>query len=182
MRSGFDDNGVLFEIAPSIDELIAEVMQDEHQEAREPQLGVSALAALGHYHPQFDRRTGEIALPQARQALRGWQELGPAELRLGWPEELLALIVGAVLDLRRMSWMSARKVWEICLCTLMTMGRYWRPGEPLQLLVGDLFAPVDGRYEKSGRLAEQMSSLGRPVQRRALWSIAVVQSRLCEGW
>ena len=117
MRSGFDDNGVLCETVPSIDELIAEMMQDEHQEAREPQLGVSALAALGHYHPKFDRRTGEIALPYARQALKGWQELGPAKLRLGWPEELLALIVGAVLVLRRRSWMSARKVWEICPCT-----------------------------------------------------------------
>ncbi len=38
------------------------------------------------------------------------------------------------------------------------------------------------RCEKRGRLAEQMSSLSRPLQRRALSSIVVVQSRLCEGW
>jgi hypothetical protein len=144
----FRENGVAFEISASIDDALADWMQDAYAEGMEAHIGSTGLAALAYMHPALDRTTGYIPLPEARLALKGWMQQCPARARLGWPEELLALVVMAMLTVGAKLNFSRQRTWEMALCTWLAVGCYWRPGEPLRLLVSDLVPPIEwpGRH------------------------------------
>jgi hypothetical protein len=145
VKEWFVENGLVFDIGPSLDDNLSAWMLSEYAEGHEAYVGSHGLAAVAHYHPQVDRQIGSIALPFTRQALKGWQLRCPGVSRLGWPEELLALVVLAMLPAGLQLGFPRQLVWEAALCTWLTVGCYWRPGEPLKLQVNDIIAPWGGQ-------------------------------------
>ena len=68
----------------------------------------------------------------------------PPASRLAWPEEILFLMYLEMLNLPPHEFGAKRGLTGIVLASLLTTLCYWRPGETLKLLVGDVVPIVLG--------------------------------------
>ena len=94
--------------------------------------GSKTLAAIVDSHPEFSAKS---QLPRTRRALQGWSKLEPQQTRPPLPWALVSALTIQMLEMREMIAAAA---------VLLMFTAYLRPGECLDLHVGDLVMPVPG--------------------------------------
>jgi hypothetical protein len=97
-------------------------------------LGSKMLAAVRFFSPRFGKG-GDLKLPLASQALKGWRKKAPSKSRMPLPIEAVFLIALALVDAGR---------WSMAVCVLLLMNTYMRPSEAMSLTTKDLIPPIAG--------------------------------------
>jgi hypothetical protein len=118
------------------DEALTKTFDQMFLEGKDLGVAKTMMAALVYYNPFLHRQTG-VKLPNARQALRGFQRLRPPCSRLPFPWEVICA-VGHYLKNHLQE--------ESALVLLLMFACYLRPSEPHKARVRDLVAPIGGSH------------------------------------
>ena len=97
-------------------------------------VGERVVAALMFCFPRFSR-LGDLKIPRAYRALRGWRCLAPANSRI----PLTFYVVAALSALMAREGHRLMALW-----CLISFGTYFRPGSMMQLRRSSFLAPVTG--------------------------------------
>ena len=122
----------------TVDSLAARWMEDRFLQGEQSHLGGKLIAAIKHRWPRF-ARWGDLKLPRAIQAAKGWKVRSPATSRLPLPWEVIALLASRLLleGKRRMAF-----------AVVLTFHAYLRPSECLRIRARDIIPPMRGRQHR----------------------------------
>ena len=121
------------ESAGGLDAALVAWMDCQYLDGEPASQGASLMAAVAHARPEFSPVVGDLSLPTARRALRGWKRLCPPRGRTGLPMVLVALIAHH---------MAEHGHWREAVFVMMAAGTYWRPIEGLALRAKHLIPPM----------------------------------------
>ena len=107
-------------------------MTENYVDAKESWEGSHMLAALEWHDPRYGRQ-GDLRLPLAHQALKGWRRLAPGHSRLPLPAQVVAMLA------MRFAVIGRR---DMAVCIMAMMSCYLRPAEPFRLKVASVVPPV----------------------------------------
>eukprot|EP00435_Cladocopium_sp_Y103_P042465 s504_g11.t1 len=126
--------GVSFSNAKAVDIMLVDLFTQKFSEGEGPHYGDYMMAALLDRRPEFSR-LGDLKVPRAWRALKGWRKLCPSRSRLAFP---LAVWCG-------LSWrMVVHGQAAMALFNLLQVSTYHRPGSLLKLRRMGLVKPTAG--------------------------------------
>jgi len=118
--------------ARNLDALVARWMEADFLDGQQSARGNKMIAAVRFAFPAA-RRGGQLSLPRAAKALKGWRLRAPTRTRLPLPWEVVALIAARLWE-KGLPWMS--------FLTVLAFHCYLRPSEAHRLEVQDFVAPL----------------------------------------
>ena len=119
-------------VAAEVDAELVHFMNEVYLAGHAPARGEKLLACICFVAPRWGR-LGDLKMPRAWIALKGWHKKCPSRSRRPFPWEVWAAI----------AWlMILRGQWQMGMMTVLMVCAYLRPGECLTIRRGDLVRPT----------------------------------------